>query len=180
MNATNTLSSISAIPSVRPFTPSTAAKWTARIVGGIATLLLTFDTAIKLFRHPQAVEGTAQLGFPPGTVLWLGVYERLPSPSMSSRERRRSAQCSGPPTWAAPSQRTCVWATRSSPTRCLRSTSRCSCGSRSFSVMRVSARSSVDDRGREDSGRERSGETRPEFVSGRDPSCERARPVLSS
>jgi hypothetical protein len=50
-----------------------------RVVGSLLTtlvaLFLTFDTAIKVLRLAPAVEGTTALGYPVGTVLWIGIVE---------------------------------------------------------------------------------------------------------
>jgi hypothetical protein len=55
--------------------PSTAAKWTARVLAGLAVALLTFDTALKVFQLAPAVESAAELGFPTSAFLWIGVFE---------------------------------------------------------------------------------------------------------
>ena len=44
---------------------SPAARWTGRILTGIAILFLTFDAAIKLSGAKAAVDGTVQLGWQP-------------------------------------------------------------------------------------------------------------------
>ena len=44
---------------------SPAARWTGRILTGIAILFLTFDAVIKLAGAKEAVEGTVQLGWQP-------------------------------------------------------------------------------------------------------------------
>jgi hypothetical protein len=53
--------------------PSTARRWLARVLGGIAVLFLTMDSLVKLLRLPAALEGTMQLGYPPSVVFGLGV-----------------------------------------------------------------------------------------------------------
>ena len=60
-----------------PKAPPTAAsrKWIGRICAGLAIAFLAFDTAIKVLQLPPAVEGTVQLGFPAGSVLWIGLVE---------------------------------------------------------------------------------------------------------
>jgi len=55
--------------------PSTAAKWTARILMGLAVAFLTFDTALKVFQLAPAMESAAQLGFPTGAFAWIGWFE---------------------------------------------------------------------------------------------------------
>ena len=47
--------------------------WAGRVLTGIVSLFLTFDVAVKLLEIPAAVEGTAQLGFPPHALLTIGV-----------------------------------------------------------------------------------------------------------
>jgi hypothetical protein len=44
---------------------SPAARWTGRILTGIAILFLTFDAVIKLAGAKEAVDGTVQLGWQP-------------------------------------------------------------------------------------------------------------------
>ena len=44
-----------------------------RAMTTIAVLFLTMDTAMKLLRVPQAVEGTVQLGYPVSVIVPLGV-----------------------------------------------------------------------------------------------------------
>ncbi|MGI8545745.1 MAG: DoxX family protein [Gemmatimonadaceae bacterium] len=53
----------------------TWARWTGRILTGIAVLFLAFDTAIKLVGAKAAVDGTVQVGFAPHLVLTLGLIE---------------------------------------------------------------------------------------------------------
>lgn len=56
---------------------SRAAVWTGRTVTGIISLLLAMDAGVKVFMLGPAVEGTAQLGFPPNIVFPLGVFQVL-------------------------------------------------------------------------------------------------------
>ena len=49
--------------------------WTARILNGLAVAFLLFDTGMKLLRVPSAVEGTATLGYPAGSVFGIGVVQ---------------------------------------------------------------------------------------------------------
>jgi hypothetical protein len=44
---------------------SARARWTGRVLSGIAVLFLTFDMAVKFAGARQAVEGTTQLGWQP-------------------------------------------------------------------------------------------------------------------
>jgi hypothetical protein len=46
---------------------------TGRFLSGFAVLFLLFDSAGKLLRVQPVLDGTAQLGYPTGVVLWLGV-----------------------------------------------------------------------------------------------------------
>jgi hypothetical protein len=49
--------------------------WTGRILSGIAVLFLTFDAAIKVSASSMAVNGTAELGYPTGVVVPLGLLQ---------------------------------------------------------------------------------------------------------
>lgn len=48
-----------------PARESSKARWTGRILSGLAVLFLTFDLSIKLSGAKEAVEGTTQLGWQP-------------------------------------------------------------------------------------------------------------------
>lgn len=48
-----------------------------RLLGGFAVLFLAMDAAMKIFRLPEAVETTVQLGYPDGVIVPLGVLEIL-------------------------------------------------------------------------------------------------------
>lgn len=52
-----------------------AARWTARIAAGLGVSFLTFDAAIKLLSLAPATQATEELGFPSGSVLWIGLVE---------------------------------------------------------------------------------------------------------
>jgi hypothetical protein len=41
----------------------------------VVALFIAFDTILKVLRLDVAVEGTTSLGYPAGTVLWIGVIE---------------------------------------------------------------------------------------------------------
>ena len=56
-----------------PKTTASASRWAGRIISGIVIVLLAFDAAVKLLRVPAAVEGTAQLGYPPEALPIIGV-----------------------------------------------------------------------------------------------------------
>jgi hypothetical protein len=55
--------------------PTRKASWTGRILTALVVLFLTFDLVIKLLGAPEAVEATAKLGFPPGTLFALGMIQ---------------------------------------------------------------------------------------------------------
>jgi hypothetical protein len=54
---------------------SRRALWTGRILSGIAVAFLTMDAAMKVFALPPAVQGTADLGYPAGTVVGIGLLQ---------------------------------------------------------------------------------------------------------
>ncbi len=45
------------------------------ILTGLVVLFLSFDGVIKVLRLAPAVQGTTQLGYPAGMVLWIGLIE---------------------------------------------------------------------------------------------------------
>ncbi|HXC06118.1 MAG TPA: DoxX family protein [Bacteroidia bacterium] len=51
-----------------------AALWTGYILKTLFSLFLLFDAAMKVIRHPQAVEGTKKLGLPEECIPVLGIY----------------------------------------------------------------------------------------------------------
>ncbi len=53
--------------------PSRKALWGGRILSGVAVLFLLFDAIIKLIRHPAAMQGATQLGYPESVVFGLGI-----------------------------------------------------------------------------------------------------------
>ena len=55
--------------------PSRRARWTGRILTGLVVAFLAFDLTIKLLQLPFAVKATAELGFPDGTLLALGLIQ---------------------------------------------------------------------------------------------------------
>jgi hypothetical protein len=57
--------------------PRRKAIWTGRVLTGLAALFLLFDTGIKLAMAPEAVAGTAELGWPVDVVRGLGVLELI-------------------------------------------------------------------------------------------------------
>lgn len=58
-------------------TRSRAQVWTGRGLSGFIGLFLAWDAAMKLIQHPMAVEGTVVLGYPPHTLLVIGVLEAV-------------------------------------------------------------------------------------------------------
>lgn len=53
--------------------PSKAMRWTGRVLSSLAALFLTFDGAFKLIQPEAVVQGAADLGYPPSTVIPMGV-----------------------------------------------------------------------------------------------------------
>jgi len=47
--------------------------WTGRILSALAVIFLAFDSSIKLMRLPVVLEATAQLGFPPSSIVLVGI-----------------------------------------------------------------------------------------------------------
>jgi len=47
--------------------------WIGRILSALAVIFLAFDSSIKLMRLPVVLEATAQLGFPPGSIVLVGI-----------------------------------------------------------------------------------------------------------
>ncbi|HYE57034.1 MAG TPA: DoxX family protein [Rhodothermales bacterium] len=54
---------------------SPGARWTGRVLTGLAVLFLVFDTTIKLVAAPEAVAGTTQLGWQAHHLPILGLIE---------------------------------------------------------------------------------------------------------
>lgn len=51
------------------------AQWIGRILSGLVVVFLASDAAFKLVQTPDAVDATARLGFPPGTLVGLGIVQ---------------------------------------------------------------------------------------------------------
>ncbi len=51
------------------------AVWTGRVLSGLAVAFLTMDAAMKLFATPEAIQGTASLGYPPSVLPGLGILQ---------------------------------------------------------------------------------------------------------
>jgi len=58
-------------------TESTPALWTGRALSALFVLFMLFDVTIKLLRLPIVEESMAQLGYPAGLGLPIGVIEAL-------------------------------------------------------------------------------------------------------
>lgn len=56
-------------------TTSKGALWTGRALSGFAIIFLLFDSVIKLLGLPMVAESTAQLGYPAGLALTIGIIE---------------------------------------------------------------------------------------------------------
>jgi hypothetical protein len=56
---------------------SRAQLWTGRGLSAFILLLLAFDTMFKLMQAPEAIKGTAELGYPAHSVLVIGVLELI-------------------------------------------------------------------------------------------------------
>ena len=55
--------------------PAPLARWSGRVMTGLALSFLAFDTALKLFALAPAVQATTELGYPAETVAVLGAIE---------------------------------------------------------------------------------------------------------
>jgi len=79
MSATSstTLDFTPTFPEVAPPVVSRTSLWTGRIVTGIISFLLAMDAGLKVFMLGPAVEGTAQLGYPPNIVFPLGLIQAV-------------------------------------------------------------------------------------------------------
>jgi hypothetical protein len=64
---------MAAVAHATPLSP--AHLWTARILGGIALLFLTFDTVIKLILIQPVTESVLQLGYPVTLARTIGIIE---------------------------------------------------------------------------------------------------------
>lgn len=57
--------------------PSNKARWTGRVMSGLAVAFLLFDTVIKLVASPEAVQGTTELGYKVSVLGKLAVVEMV-------------------------------------------------------------------------------------------------------
>lgn len=48
-------------------------RWAGRVVSAIPVLFLLFDGAMKVAKAPVVVEASARLGYPEGSMIWIGV-----------------------------------------------------------------------------------------------------------
>ena len=55
--------------------PGIKSLWLGRALSGVAVLFLIFDAALKLFRVPDAVKGTTDLGYPASVLVPLGIVQ---------------------------------------------------------------------------------------------------------
>ena len=54
-------------------TPASGRLWAGRILSGIATAFLLFDSVAKLIKAQPVIEATAQLGYPESSIVPIGV-----------------------------------------------------------------------------------------------------------
>lgn len=62
-------------PTSTPDSSSRRSLWAGRVLSGLVTAFLLFDAGIKVSRHPMAIQGTTQLGYPAGVILGLGLVQ---------------------------------------------------------------------------------------------------------
>jgi hypothetical protein len=55
--------------------PSKGVLWTGRVATTIVLLFLAFDITMKFLQTPEAIKGTADLGWPPNVALPLGIIQ---------------------------------------------------------------------------------------------------------
>jgi NADH:ubiquinone oxidoreductase subunit 6 (subunit J) len=60
---------------VHEHSATTAQVWTGRVLSSIAVLFLAMDAMMKVMQIPAAVKGTAELGYPAGVLLPLGIIQ---------------------------------------------------------------------------------------------------------
>lgn len=54
---------------------SRASRWTGRVLSGLSVAFMIFDASLKVLELPVAIEGTVQLGYPPGVIFGLGLVQ---------------------------------------------------------------------------------------------------------
>jgi hypothetical protein len=57
--------------------PSRARLWTGRGLSALVITALSLDTIMKVVQAAPAVEGTAKLGYPSGSVMLIGILEAI-------------------------------------------------------------------------------------------------------
>lgn len=60
-------------PATSITTPSRKARWTGRIMTGLVAAFLAFDAIIKLVMIQPVIDGARLLGYPPSTMVTMGV-----------------------------------------------------------------------------------------------------------
>jgi hypothetical protein len=75
MNNTSSPAAFATLDTQSSARPTNLARWTARILNGLAVLFLTFDATMKVLGVPVAVDNTVQLGFPATVVVPLGLLQ---------------------------------------------------------------------------------------------------------
>jgi hypothetical protein len=67
------IETLAAFDSRSPALPSKGARWTGRVMSGLAALFLLMDAVMKFVRPEVVTKGTVELGFPESVILPLGV-----------------------------------------------------------------------------------------------------------
>jgi hypothetical protein len=75
MNASDQIVSAGSSAATSSDTRAKRRRMTGYILTGLVSFFLTFDVVMKVLRLAPAVQGTTELGYPAGTVLWIGVIE---------------------------------------------------------------------------------------------------------
>jgi hypothetical protein len=60
-----------------PTTTTSSTRWIARISAGLVIAFLGFDTTLKLLQLPPAMAAAQELGYPPGSFVWIGIVQML-------------------------------------------------------------------------------------------------------
>ncbi|WP_224240196.1 DoxX family protein [Hyalangium gracile] len=66
---------VNSLPGAGAVTGSRKARWTGRLMSGLAILFLAFDSLGKVLQLAPFVQGTTELGFSAGAVFWLGLIQ---------------------------------------------------------------------------------------------------------
>lgn len=66
---------VNSLPGTGAVTGSRKALWTGRLMSGLAILFLAFDSVGKVLQLPPFVQGSTEMGFAAGAVLWLGLIQ---------------------------------------------------------------------------------------------------------